>query len=84
MRLGAGEMLVVLVVVLLVFGPNKLPQLGDALGKGIRNFKKASLTDEPTPAVQVEASPALPAAPGSVRRAPAAERSVAREVKDPE
>ena len=41
MRLGFGEILVVLVIALLVFGPTKLPQLGDALGKGIRNFKKA-------------------------------------------
>ena len=86
MRLGAGEMLVVLVVVLLVFGPNKLPQLGDALGKGIRNFKKASLTDEPTPVVQVEASPALPPAAGSVRAGSAAaddDRSTVREVTRP-
>ena len=42
MRLGFGEILVVLVIALLVFGPSKLPQLGDALGKGIRNFKKAA------------------------------------------
>jgi sec-independent protein translocase protein TatA len=40
MRLGYGEILIVLVIALLVFGPSKLPQLGDALGKGIRNFKK--------------------------------------------
>ncbi len=42
MRLGFGEILIVLVVVLLIFGANKIPQLGDALGKGIRNFRKAS------------------------------------------
>jgi sec-independent protein translocase protein TatA len=47
MRLGFGEILVVLVIALVVFGPSKLPQLGDALGKGIRNFKKA--TQEPEP-----------------------------------
>lgn len=41
MRLGFGEVLVILVIALLVFGPSKLPQLGDALGKGIRNFRKA-------------------------------------------
>lgn len=50
MRLGFGEILIVLVVALLVFGPSKLPQLGDALGKGIRNFKRASGgEDEETP-----------------------------------
>jgi sec-independent protein translocase protein TatA len=35
---------VVLVIVLIIFGPGKLPDLGEALGKGIKNFKKA--TDE--------------------------------------
>jgi sec-independent protein translocase protein TatA len=42
MRLGFGEILVILVVVLLIFGANKIPQLGDALGKGIKNFRKAT------------------------------------------
>jgi sec-independent protein translocase protein TatA len=46
MRLGFGEILIVLVVVLLIFGANKIPQLGDALGKGIRNFRKASGSDD--------------------------------------
>ena len=83
MRLGMGEMLVVLVVVLLVFGPNKLPMLGDALGKGIRNFKKAADSDEPVASGQAHASPALP--PASQRAAattpgaPAGERAAVRE-----
>jgi sec-independent protein translocase protein TatA len=42
MRLGFGEILIVLVVVLLIFGANKIPQLGDALGKEIKNFRKAT------------------------------------------
>ncbi len=42
MGLRLPELLIILVVLLLVFGANKIPQLGDALGKGIRNFKKAS------------------------------------------
>jgi sec-independent protein translocase protein TatA len=46
MRLGTGELLIVLAVVLLVFGPTKLPQFGDALGRGIRNFKKAADKDD--------------------------------------
>jgi sec-independent protein translocase protein TatA len=46
MNLGFGEILIVLVVVLLVFGANKIPQLGEALGKGIRNFKKATREDD--------------------------------------
>jgi sec-independent protein translocase protein TatA len=46
MRLGMGEILIILVIALLVFGPSKLPQLGDALGKGIRNFRKAANGDD--------------------------------------
>ncbi len=42
MGLRLPEVLIILVVLVLVFGANKIPQLGDALGKGIRNFKKAS------------------------------------------
>ena len=34
------ELLVILVIILIVFGASKLPQIGDGLGKGIRNFKK--------------------------------------------
>jgi sec-independent protein translocase protein TatA len=62
MRLGTGEILIILVIALLVFGPNKIPQLGDALGRGIRNFKKATNeVDAPAePTTQVSA--ALPAA----------------------
>lgn len=39
--LGAPELIVILVVALLVFGPGKLPEIGGALGKGIKDFKKA-------------------------------------------
>jgi len=40
--LGAWELILILLIVLLVFGAGKLPQIGDALGRGIRNFKNAS------------------------------------------
>ncbi len=41
MPLGASELLIILVIVVLVFGSTKLPQLGDGLGKAIKNFKRA-------------------------------------------
>jgi sec-independent protein translocase protein TatA len=59
MRLGFGEIVMILVVALLVFGPTKLPQLGDALGKGIRNFKKASEGEEDLPVANVAPRPEL-------------------------
>jgi len=40
--LGVTELILILLIVLLVFGAGKLPQIGDALGKGIRNFKNAT------------------------------------------
>jgi len=40
--IGMPELLVILVIVLIIFGANKLPQIGEGLGKGIRNFKKAT------------------------------------------
>lgn len=38
--LGIGELVVILVIVLVLFGPGRLPELGGALGEGIKNFKK--------------------------------------------
>jgi sec-independent protein translocase protein TatA len=40
-----GELIIILLIVLVVFGANKLPQIGDALGRSIKNFKKASNVD---------------------------------------
>jgi sec-independent protein translocase protein TatA len=41
-----GELLIILVIVLLVFGANKLPQLGDGIGKAIKNFKRGINHDD--------------------------------------
>ncbi len=38
--LGMPELLVILVIVIIIFGANRLPQLGEGLGKAIRGFKK--------------------------------------------
>ena len=43
--LGMGEIVIVLVVILLLFGGKKLPQLGSALGQAMTNFKKG-LSDQ--------------------------------------
>ena len=50
-HLGTGELIVLLVIVVLIFGVNKIPQLGKGLGEGIRNFKsslKASQEEPPS------------------------------------
>jgi sec-independent protein translocase protein TatA len=47
MHIGAPEFLIVLVLVLIVFGPGRLPELGASLGKAIREFHKGKeRTDE--------------------------------------
>ena len=40
--IGWPELIILLVVVLIVFGPGKLPDIGNAIGKGVREFRKAS------------------------------------------
>jgi len=47
--LGPMELIVILVIVILIFGVNKIPQLGKGLGEGIRNFKSSikSIHEEP-------------------------------------
>jgi sec-independent protein translocase protein TatA len=53
MRLGFGEILIILAIALLFFGPSKLPQLGASLGEAIRGFKKGmSGLDEEKPGQQ--------------------------------
>jgi sec-independent protein translocase protein TatA len=58
MGLRLPEVLIILVVLVLVFGANKIPQLGDALGKGIRNFKKSSREQDDSIDVTPKAQPA--------------------------
>lgn len=48
--IGGAELLVILVLALIIFGPGKLPDVGRALGRTIREFKKASsgiIDDDP-------------------------------------
>lgn len=43
--IGIPELIIILVIVLVIFGANKLPEIGSGMGKAIKNFKKA--TNEP-------------------------------------
>ena len=46
--IGMPELLVILVIILIIFGAGKLPEIGGAIGKGIKNFKDATKKeDEP-------------------------------------
>ena len=52
------HVIVVLVIVLVIFGPGKLPMLGKAVGDTVRDFKKA-VTDEPKPTAAPEMGPGM-------------------------
>jgi len=43
--IGMPELIIILIIILIIFGAGKLPEIGSGIGKGIKNFKKA--TDEP-------------------------------------
>jgi len=61
--MGVGELLVVLVVVLLVFGPGRLPEVMGSLGKGMQELKKG-LREPP----ERDAPPENPAPPAEAKR----------------
>ncbi len=72
---GPLELVIILVIALLILGPGKLPEVGSALGKSIREFRKASADVQDAVKVNVDTS-ALPA-PAAAAPAPAAPAAVA-------
>ena len=81
--IGVPEMLIILVVALIFFGPRKLPELGRSLGRSINEFKRASnelrntLDDEIRAEERKTVAPASPTDPANLP-SPAAPETVAR------
>ncbi len=44
-RIGIPELLIILAIIILIFGANRLPEIGRGIGKGIRNFKDSTRDD---------------------------------------
>jgi sec-independent protein translocase protein TatA len=65
---GPLELVIILVIALIILGPGKLPDVGSALGKSIREFRKASSDIQDS--VRVETTP-LPATPAATPQPPA-------------
>jgi len=40
--IGMPELIIILIIIMIIFGAGKLPEIGSGIGKGIRNFKKAT------------------------------------------
>lgn len=62
-RVGPTELIIVLVIIMMIFGVGKLPQVGQTLGKAIREFRKSQNEDE-------EAEASTPAVAKSVTQEP--------------
>lgn len=58
--LGVPELLIIAFIVILVFGVGRLPEVGGALGKGIREFRKSTKDEDEKPGDSVAASSAQP------------------------
>ena len=74
--MGFGELVLILIIVVVVFGATKLPQLGDGLGKAIKNFKRAVNAQN-----EIDVSPERQ---GRARREPASSPSDRRRVRPPQ
>jgi sec-independent protein translocase protein TatA len=48
-RVGIPELIIILMIIILIFGANRLPEIGRGIGKGIRNFKDATKDGENNP-----------------------------------
>jgi TatA/E family protein of Tat protein translocase len=68
-NIGPVELIFVLVIALLVLGPGKLPEVGSALGKSIREFRKAATDIQDS--ARVDAPAATPAPPAAATPTPA-------------
>jgi sec-independent protein translocase protein TatA len=76
-RIGGGELLLILLIALLVFGPSKLADMGKGLGEGLKNFKKGLSPDDqdkkaPPPAAPEAGADAKPVDPSKGNTPPAA------------
>jgi sec-independent protein translocase protein TatA len=67
-----GELIIIFLVVLLLFGANQIPKVAKGLGEGIREFKKAArdLSSEEKPAAPPPAAPTAPVAQAKTEEPP--------------
>jgi len=74
-NIGPVELIIILVIALLILGPGRLPDVGSALGKSIREFRKATTDVQESATLDAAPAPEAPpagASPASVLNTPAA------------
>jgi TatA/E family protein of Tat protein translocase len=76
-NIGPGELIIVLIIALVVVGPGKLPDVGSALGKSIREFRKAATDVKESTSLDLQAPAAAPAAAAPAAAAPLAQAAAA-------
>jgi sec-independent protein translocase protein TatA len=64
--LGVPELLIIMVIIIVIFGVGRLPELGGALGKGIREFRKATTEMTGTPSDDTEQQATRQSAPAAL------------------
>ena len=78
--LGMQELLVILVIVLIIFGGKRLPEIGSAFGKSLREFKKATSKEKDEVSTWIDSRPegdsSQPAAPDSEQESDVIKRQV--------
>jgi sec-independent protein translocase protein TatA len=52
--IGMPELIIILVIILIIFGAGKLPEIGGGVGKAIRNFRTATKSDDPPEPGKIE------------------------------
>ena len=73
-NIGAPELIIIAVIALIIFGPGKLPEVAQSLGRGVREFRKAA--SDVTEATKFDAPPAAPAPPLTTPIVPPASAAV--------
>jgi sec-independent protein translocase protein TatA len=74
-NIGPLELIIILAIALLVVGPGRLPEMGNAIGRTIREFRKASTDMTEAATIETEPKPATPVAPAATA-APVADATV--------
>jgi sec-independent protein translocase protein TatA len=77
-RIGPWEIILILVIVLIIFGAGKLPQVGSALGKGIRSFKQGANGDDAPDEEEEEEEPKKAPKRATAARTTTRKRTTAR------